>query len=145
MRKGLSPLVSSVLLIAIVIAVAGIYTGWFTNFIREITSTVQGQSEKKVECSYGGIALVDLEYNSTSGYLSGSIENTNNIVLGNIDLEVFYTNTTREKKDMNKVLEPGEMDVFNEVISSNYEKIRVITNCSDVSDEVQSSSISAVI
>lgn len=145
MRKGISPFITSVLLIALVIAVAGIYTGWFTNFIRDITSTIKGHGEKKIECSYGGIALDDLEYNSTSEYLSGNIENTNIIPLGNIDLEIFYDNATREKKDLNKVLEPGEKDVFNEAISSNYEKIRVITNCSEIYDEVSSASISTVI
>lgn len=145
MKKGISPLLTSVLLIALVIAVAGIYTGWFTNFIRDITSTIGEHSEKKVECSYGGIALDDLEYNSTSGYLSGNIENTNMISLGNIDIEVFYDNATKEKKDLNKVLDPGEMDVFNEVVYSNYERVRVITNCSEVYDEVSSGSISTVI
>jgi flagellin-like protein len=145
MKKGISPLLTSVLLIALVIAVASIYTGWFTNFIREITSTVGSHSEKKVECSYGGIALDNLEYNSTSGYLTGNIENTNMISLGNIDLEIFYDNATKEKKDLNKSLGPGEMDIFNEMINTNYERVRVITNCSEVYDEVSSGSISTVI
>jgi hypothetical protein len=86
-----------------------------------------------------------LEYNSTSGYLTGNIENTNMISLGNIDLEIFYDNATKEKKDLNKSLGPGEMDIFNEMINTNYERVRVITNCSEVYDEVSSGSISTVI
>ena len=145
MKKGISPLLTSVLLIALVIAVAGIYTGWFTNFIRDITSTIGEHSGRKVECSYGGIALDNLEYNSTSGYLSGNIENTDMISLGNIDLEIFYNNATKQKNDLNKVLDPGEMDVFNIVVYSNYEKARVTTNCSEVYDEISTGSISTVI
>jgi hypothetical protein len=42
-------------------------------------------------------------------------------------------------------LEPGETDVFNEAISSNYDLIRVKTNCSEIFDEISSSSVSSVI
>ncbi len=142
--KGISPFIASVLLIAVAIMVTGIFSGWFTNFIRTITSTVKEHEEIRVECSYGGISLSDLEYNTTSKYLSGYIENIDIITLGNIDLEVFYDNATKEKKDLNKVLEPGEKDVFDVTIDEKYEKVRVITNCSNVFDELSKVYISEV-
>lgn len=144
MRKGISPFIASVLLIAFAIAVAGIFSGWITSFTKETTEEVKKHSEKRVTCSYGGIALDDLVYNSTSGNLTGMIENTDIIVLGNIDLEIFYDNATREEKDLNKILEPGEKDVFNELADDNYDKIRVITNCSNVYHELSSSDVSLV-
>lgn len=142
--KGLSPFIASVLLIAVAITVAGIFSGWFTNFIKTITSMIEGGEETRIQCNYGGIALSDLEYNTTSKYLSGYIENIDIIPLGNIDLEIFYDNATKEEKDLNKVLEPGEKDVFDVTLNSNYEKIRVMTNCSNVYDEVSKSYVSEV-
>ncbi len=142
--KGISPFIASVLLIAVAITVAGIFSGWFTNFIKTITSMVSEREGTRVQCSYGGIALSDLEYNTTSKHLSGYIENTDIIILGNIDLEIFYDNATKEEKDLNRVLSPGEKDVFDVTISSNYEKIRVLTNCSNVYDEVSKTYVSEV-
>ena len=144
MRKGISPFIASVLLIAFAITVASIYSGWITGFTKETTEEVKEKSEKRVTCSYGGVALDDLEYNSTSGNLTGMIENTDIIPLGNIDLEIFYNNATREKKDLNMELEPGEKNTFNQAINDNYDKVRIYTNCSNVYDELSSSDVSSV-
>jgi len=147
--KGVSPLVASVLLIAFAIAVAGLYSGWITSFTKTTTEEVQKQSEKRVTCSYGGIALDDVKYNRTTGNMSGTVENTDLISLGNIDFEIFYANASREKLDLNMNLEPGEKNTFNRQlldmnITNNYDKIRVITNCSNVYDEISSSDVSNV-
>jgi len=147
--KGVSPLVASVLLIAFAIAVAGLYSGWITSFTKVTTEEVQEHSEKRVTCSYGGIALDDVKYNRTNGNMSGTVENTDLISLGNIDFEVFYTNASREKLDLSMVLESGERNTFNRQvldmnITNNYDKIRVITNCSNVYDEISSSDVSNV-
>jgi flagellin-like protein len=142
--KGVSPLISSVLLIAFAIVVAGLYSGWITSFTKTTTEEVQEQSEKKVTCSYGGIALDNVKYNNTSGNISGTVENTDLINLGNIDFEIFYINSTRQKLDLNMTLESGERNTFNSRISINYNKIRVISNCSNVYDEISSSDVSEV-
>lgn len=150
MRKGVSPFIASVLLIAFAIAVAGLYSGWITSFVEETTEEVGERSEKRVTCSYGGIALDDLEYNKTIANLSGTVENTDIIVLGNIDFEIFYSDASRDKLDLNMMLEPGERDTFNQnVINMNrtdidYTKIRAITNCSNVNDEASASDVSEV-
>ena len=144
MKKGISPLIASVLLIALVIGIAGIYSGWFTNFIKTITSTIGKNEEIRIQCTYGEVSLRNLIYNITSENLTGEIENTDIIPLGNIDLEIFYNNVTKEDKDLNMTLNPGEKDVFNIAIGSNYQKIRVLTNCSNVYDELSSNYISQV-
>lgn len=144
MGKGVSPFIASVLLIALVLAVAAIFSGWFTQFVTRTGETVEEHSEERVTCSYGGIALTDLEYNSTTGNLTGYIENVDIIPLGNIDLEIFYDNATRQEIDLNAELESGEKDALNQAINGNYDKIRVFTNCSNVYDEVSSGSVTAV-
>ena len=59
-------------------------------------------------------------------------------------MEIFYDNSTRQEKDLSLTLTPGEKDTFNVEIASNYDKIRVYTNCSNVYDEVSSGSVSSV-
>jgi flagellin-like protein len=148
MRKGASPFIASVVLIALAVTVAGVFSAWLTSFTKETAEEVEKHSEKRVTCSYGGIALEDLKYNKTIGNFSGKVENIDIIPLGNIDIEIFYEDDTREKLDLNMILEPGEKDIFNnEVTKMNttvYEKIRVITNCSNVYDEASSTDVSEV-
>ncbi len=145
MKKGVSPFIATVLLIAFSIAVATIFGGWLTSFTQTTTEEVQERSEKRVTCNYGGIALEDLNYNKTTGNFSGKVENTDIIVLGNIDFEIFFTDASRTELDLNMALESGEKNIFNEnVIKMNttgYDKIRVITNCSNVYDEATSSDV----
>jgi len=148
MKKGISPFIATVLLIAFAIAVAGIFSGWLSSFTQTTTEEVQEHSEKRVTCSYGGIALEDLEYNQTSANFSGKVENTDIIVLGDIDFEIFYTDASRTKLDLNMTLLPGEKNTFNQNVTkmntTGYDKIRVITNCSNVYDEATSSDVSEV-
>ena len=146
--KGISPFIAAVLLIASAIAVGSIFSGWMTSFTKETTAIVKVQSEKRVTCSYGGIALSNLKYNRTTGNLSGTVENTDVIPLGNIDFEIFYTDASRDELDLNITLEPGEKDTLNQNVANmntlNCSKVRVITNCSNVYDEVPSSDISGI-
>ena len=102
------------------------------------------REEIRVTCTYGSISLSNLIYNTTSKNLTGEIENIDIIPLGNIDLEIFYNNATKEDKDLNMTLNPGEKNVFNIAIGSNYQKVRVMTNCSNVYDELSSNYISQV-
>jgi hypothetical protein len=130
------------------VTVAGVFSTWLTSFTKETAEEVEKHSGKRVTCSYGGIVLEDLKYNKTTGNFSGKVENTDIIPLGNIDLEIFYGDDTKGKLDLNMSLEPGEKNVFNnEVIKMNstpFNKIRVITNCSNVYDEVSSVDVEEV-
>lgn len=145
MMKGISTFVAMTLIIAITITVTAVYSGWFTNFIKSMTSTIKEQSGSKLTCSNGGIALSSLKYNQTSGYISGYVKNTEIIELGDVDIEIFFTNATRFVLDLNLTLAPGEQNSFSSNINTNtYDIIRVRTNCSNVYDEVSSTYVSLV-
>ena len=145
--KGITPLIATVLLIALTLAVAGIFGGWLTSFTKKTGTTVQQSSDIRVTCSYGGIALSSLQYNNTSSNtnITGAIENTDIIDLGDIDVEIFFTNSTRYLADLNITLKPGEKTTFNfNINTTTYDKIRVKTNCSNVFDQVSSSYVTLV-
>ena len=151
--KGLSPLVATILLIAFVIGVAGILSVWLTTFTRTTTELVGEETSKTIICSYGGISLYSLKY--SNGFLTGNIENTRSISLGNITLQIIYLNQTSQKNKLclsgtvaincttaNVSVSPRELVSFNVSASSNYDKIRVMTNCSSVFDEADKSEVS---
>lgn len=144
--KGISPLIASVLLIAFTIAVAGILSGWFTSFTKTATETVGGEATERLACSYGGIAILNLKYGTTTYNISGNIENTGDIDLGDIDIQIIYTNGSDLKHDTNYELSPREIKIFNLSAGTtnlnDIDAIRVKTNCSQVYDTATSSDIS---
>lgn len=145
MNKGVSTFVGVALLIAMTLAVAGIYSGWFMNFIKSTTNTIKQESDTKLVCNNGGISLDNLKYNQTSGILSGTVQNTDIIDLGGLGIEIFFTNSTRNVLSMNTSLVPGEQQSFTSNISTTtYDRIRVKTNCSNVYDEASSTYVSIV-
>ena len=153
MNKGVSPLIATVLLIAFTIAVGGIISVWLTSFTTTTTQTVGKQSEAQIICGTGGIQLSNVGFCSPN--ITGYVSNTGSISLGNITFTVLYTNTSREMFYTqynggsisklssccgNLTMLPGEKYWFNFSIGgSNYEIIRVVTNCTTITDEVEKS------
>lgn len=152
--KGISPLIATVLLIAFTVGVGAILVTWVTGFTRSTTQTVGRQSEKEVVCSYAGVSLKSLSFNNP--YLSGIIENSGSVTLGNFTMVIIYTNGTSTSFDLctvgntvekctvsNMTLAARLQKSFNVSIGgSNYDRIRVTTNCTTAYDEVTSSEVS---
>lgn len=141
--KGISPLLATILLIAFTVAVSGIISLWLISFSKTTTTTVGTEAETQLVCSYAGISLYDVKY--SNNYLSGTIENVGSVPLGNISLQVIYTNATQQKFELclvgNQAISCsvsnisltsyGDIVTFNISIGgSNYNKIRAIGNCS---------------
>ncbi len=144
--KGISPLIATVLLISFTVAVAGIIATWITGFATTTSESVSKQSNNEINCAYGAINIRSLRY--ASPYLSGLIENNGQIDLGNISISIVYQNATSEKVSLcksgmtgqscsvsNLTLRVSEQQSFNFSLNgSNYEEIRVVSNCSNVVD-----------
>lgn len=154
--KGISPLIATVLLIAFGVVIAAVLNVWMTGFTKKTSERVEEEAMQQLTCSQGGISLRDLVYNSTTSYLSGKIENTGSITLGEISLQILYTNFTTQKTDLclsdsttvvcslaNLTLTPRELASFNISVSSNYDVIRVNNNCTKygVYDEASRSEV----
>jgi len=143
--KGISPFISVILIIAVAITVAGIFSGWFVNFVKKTSSSVEEQGSQKITCSNAGIALENVRYNVTSGNITGYVRNTDIVALGDIDIEIFLLNATRIVLDKNMTLAPGEQDAFIYNLNTReYDSIRVRTNCSNVYSQVSSSEVALV-
>jgi flagellin-like protein len=150
-KKGISPMIATVLLIAFTVAVAGIVSVWITGFTMTSTSQVTEQSNIELYCSYGGIAVSNLKYCNT--YLSGIVENTNLVDIGNVTMQIIFDNSTTQKFYLYKnnntslgfmAIKPRELDSFNLSIGgSNYNIIHVYTNCSNVYDDARKADVTA--
>lgn len=154
--KGISPLVATVLLIAFVVAIAGVIAAWLSGFAKSQTELVSSQSSLSVTCSYGSINMKSLKFTSSVSKLAGTLENNGQIPLGNITLSIVYQNATSQTIALctdptgasscsvaNLSLTVAQQAAFNVTIwGSNYDTFKAITNCTSVSDSADRGDVS---
>ena len=109
---------------------------------------VEQQTTYAITCGYGSINMKSLIFQSASTRLAGTIENNGQISLGNLTLRIVYQNATSQSiplcssasgavscSSVNLSMMPSDQSSFNVTLwGSNYDSIRVTTNCSTVSD-----------
>lgn len=141
-KKGLSPLLACVVLIALVLTVGILLSSSLSSMFqseREKTKNIQA-------CSHAGILIEDVI--CTDQTLKIVIQNSGNVPLS--DFHVYakisgnpYTNTT--PVNYNTSLEPGESTILEASVSyqGNVETVKVYTGtCPGISAEVSNETIS---
>ena len=126
--KGISPLIATILLIAFVIAVGGILSGWLISFSKERTEEARIKGETDIKCSYANLYISDADWNDTQTRLSLTIENTGSEDLSDFRMIVIYANNTvvtLEVMPNSTTMNPGDVQSF-------YNDTHV-GNCSDIS------------
>lgn len=98
-NKGLSPLIATVLLIAFVIAAAGILSNFIIPFTQETTAETTQRASEEIKCSRANIIVKEAKWNGTETKLSLTIENN-----GWETLENFKASVLRTNKTVNEVL-----------------------------------------
>jgi flagellin-like protein len=154
-RKGISPLIATILLIAFTVSVAAILGMWIPTFTKEHTEEIGGQAGRELYCAYGGVSVSQLQF--CNDRLSGILRNTNLVDIGNVTVQVTFLNATSAQTlyltqsgvaatagHSNMSLTPNQVASFNVTIGgSNYKQVHVYTNCSNVYDDVYASDITS--
>lgn len=139
MSKGISPLVATVLLIAIAIAIAGILSYWTTNYV---SSSLPTSNQTQQNCMYADFTIYSCVYNSTTNSIALTLQNTRNILLSDMGAYVTYTNGSLSGIiRLNGSLGAGDIKGFDlenttTNISSGFSKIIIVSlNCPDKTHE----------
>ncbi|MBU5678792.1 MAG: hypothetical protein KQA36_02775 [Candidatus Aenigmarchaeota archaeon] len=146
MKKGLSPLVATVLIVAFTISTAMIIMNWYRSFSLETSERIGNQTSQKIDCSYGAISFRNVCVNGNN--LTGIIENTGNIELRDIEINVVYKNGTTlvynsTQLGLEDALLVGNRKYFNIEIGEKSEIALAVvkTNCPKVDDEIDGNSL----
>ena len=112
--KGISPLIAVVLLIAFVIAVGSILSGWFVSFTKERVAQAKEKGEEDITCSYANLYISGADWNNTLGKLSLTVENTGSEDLSDFRMVVIYNNNTVDTLQVlpETTLSPGGIEIF---------------------------------
>jgi len=89
-KKGVSPLIATVLLIAFTMAIAGILALWARSFVGERTGQISSQ-----EKCIGALDVYDLKFDN--GTITTRIRNDGSINLNDIRADVTYADPSKDK------------------------------------------------
>ena len=99
--KGISPLISAVLLIAFTIAVGGIVSIFFTGFTKQTTGSVSGTGQTLLSCGDSYPTVTSVRYPASgTGMMNVTFANPGNDLLTSITIytlmsnSVVYTNSS---------------------------------------------------
>jgi flagellin-like protein len=87
MRKGISPLISVIMLIAFTMIVAGILAGWATQFVTQSRSELQF-------CSKAQLLIQRAYYDNATKKLTIALFNTGDVPLNGFAVRLTYQNET---------------------------------------------------
>ena len=130
--KGISPIVASVLLIAITMTIAGVLAFWSSTFV---SSTLPNQNTTNAQCQIAQFEFQNCRYNSTSGNLIFSLENIKTVELTRLTAFVEFQNGSISSGiSLNSTLSPSEIKSFSvSGVSSDFSKHIIKTNCPELS------------
>lgn len=133
MRKGISPLIAAVILVAIVIGATAIVGPGIISFIRNQASGTGDRAIQNIECSQAGIYVRKATYNTTSNKLRFEVENTGYQELTGFRADAVFqdeTSTTYSFRGSDEILPSKSSKWFtvNRTLGkSNFEKIIVLS------------------
>lgn len=104
-RKGISPIIASVLLVAVSLSVVGVFSGWAPELIQSLTDQTSNQTEQRLQCDQASIEIISAYYDSNT---TVSMRNRGNIELGDVTLVAFDERDTIQGQS-NITLSEGEI------------------------------------
>lgn len=136
--KGISPIIASVLLVAVSLGVVGVFSGWAPELIESITDQTSNQTEQTLECEQASMEIISAFHDTNSQNTTVSMRNRGSITLDEVTLVAFDSQDIIEDQ-ANTSIKEGE--VINVTLSPS-EKPSVVnaysTQCSSVTATIDS-------
>lgn len=131
-KKGVSPIIASVLLLAVSISIVGIFSGWAPNLVQGVTEETENNTYETLSCNEAGIEIRSAFYDTNSGDLTVSLRNTGPKNLPNISV-VAYTDDQTIIDQTETNITSGEVkgETFNAGSQPSYVEA-LSTRCSEV-------------
>lgn len=136
-RKGVSPIISVVLLIAIVLSVAVVFTDFLPNLMSEVTSDTSDDAQRVSSSIDYGLDIRSAKVDRASDTVKVDLKNTGDKIEGNITITVFCRSEAFQKQISN--FSKGKVErVKVEGVNCEIDNIRASVNDYPVSDEEDS-------
>lgn len=91
-RKGVSPIIASVLLLAVSLAVVGIFSGWAPELAQDVTQSTSNSTYETIACNEASVEIRSAYYDSSNSKVTLSVRNNGDEDLNNLSLVAFDQN-----------------------------------------------------
>ena len=105
MKKGISPLAVSVILVAVTVVIAAILSYWATNLVKDQTNTEDG-------CVDAGFRLYSGNYDNSTNTLYLVLDNQRTTDLNDLTIYLFYPQKKIVEKSLEGMLEANNIKSF---------------------------------
>ena len=140
--RGISPLVAVVLLIAFVVTIAMLISGWFTTYIRGMTRNISETSSEMVGCSGASVEIEHIYFNSATKTAKLFVENTGSVDLVVKGIIVDVNGNSCSNQSGVKLTKGSIVELYFEdcptINETTFSRATVTTNCAGIGDEVTS-------
>lgn len=92
--KGVSQVLTSAIILAVGVAVAGVYSTWAPDFAGDITGQTADQTNSNIKCSNAGLSIETVRYDLSGNFTEVGLRNSGTIDL-NQGVEVVLYNQSR--------------------------------------------------
>ena len=138
MKKGISPLIAAVILIAATMSIAGILSYWASSFVQQrLTESENTTAVEQTQCIGAKFRIYSTgTYNNDTDTLHVILENQRSFDITLKELDLFYPNDELKKISLNdsEVLEKNALKSydFNITTGDDFYKGQIRTTCPDV-------------
>lgn len=87
-KKGISSLISTVLVLSVTVTVAGLFSSWAPGLVNDVTDGVNNQTSERLNCNEGSIDIVSAKYYAGEN-TTAVVRNTGTLDLKNIRLSAW--------------------------------------------------------
>src|SRR3989338_6986080 len=141
-RKGVSPLIAAVLLIAFTVAIATLVMGWFSTLTRTTTTTVTNKTTESIACSSAQLSIDDvyIRLNATESDVHVIVKNPGFTPLGITSLQAYNTTGSNFSTGFSAgTMTKGSIVSYNITLASiptcaTFSKVIVTSNCGGIAD-----------
>lgn len=130
MKKGISPLVAAVLLIAATMSIAGILAYWATSYVKTSLPPI---NETEIQCRQADFRIYKCSYDIPNQKINMILENIKGVELKDLKLFVEYpTGDVSSPISLNETLPGGILKTYVVTSVSNFSKVIVKTGCPEL-------------
>lgn len=146
-KKGISPLIASVLLIAFTLSIGAFMSTWLQDITKKQTDETVKNS--KPECQFAALNIQEIVYTNSSHKLRLDVENTGTKSVTLNKIKLIYSDDLNVYLDLNSTLISNgdtysltaDNTTTNGSVRSDIRKLRLVTDCPNNNLEYEGTSI----
>ena len=149
-KKGVSPLIASVLLIAFTLSIGAFMSTWLQEITKKQTS--EAAENSKPECQFANLNIQNVTFTNSTTKLRIDVENTGTKSVAIRSVRIIYSNDSNAEANFSRTtINAGDSYVLtmynttdNASINENIRKLRLVTDCPNNNLEYSGSSMTVI-